>query len=142
MPVGPAIGALWDEQSQGYVALSRPFEVKARETVTVPFEQPTAERAALVAQIQRPSLASSADDAKMKIELQLNRQKLTPDLQIALTDRTYAVWYGVVPGAGELHAETRDAFLQPQPLRLVGGRIERRLLTMTPQPAWTGRPGK
>jgi hypothetical protein len=135
MPVGPTIGALWDEHSQTYVALSRPFEVKARRTVKVPLAYPS-EVTDLVVQIQRHTLASDAADAKMKILLRRNGKKLPPDLQVSLADRAYAFWYGLAPGPGELRAETKDALVQTPQLNLVAGRIERRFETMTPHPAW------
>jgi hypothetical protein len=135
MPVGLTIGALWDEDRQSYTALSRPFEVKARQTVTVPLERPSG-FTHLVAQIQRPSLADDAADAKMRVVLHRKGKELPPDLQVSLTDRAYAVWYGLAPGPGELHAETQAGFLQPQKLNLVAGRIERVFEKMAPRSAW------
>lgn len=135
MPVGLTIGALWDQESQSYAALSRPFVVKARQTVRVPLERPS-EATHLVAQIQRPSLAHDAADAKMKIVLLRKGKELLPDLQVSLADRAYAVWYGLAPGPGELRAETRDGFLQPQKLNFLAGRIERLFEEMIPRAAW------
>lgn len=124
MPVGPTIGALWDEEGQRYVALSRPFEVEARRTVTVPLERPSG-FTHLVAQIQRPSLADDAADAAMRVVLRHKGKEVPPDLQVSLTDRAYAVWYELAPGRGVIQAETADGLLRPKELKLVAGKIER-----------------
>lgn len=139
MPVGPAIGALWDESLQRYTALSRPFEVRARQEVQVPLEQP-GERAALVVQAQRPNLAASADDASMNLELIRGDRRLPPDLTVALADRAYAIWYSLVAGPAELRAETRDASLAPQHISFAQGRIERVFVKLVPRAAWTPSP--
>jgi hypothetical protein len=141
MPVGPAIGALWDEDAQQYTALSHPFEVQARQTVEIPLEQPSGV-AHLVVQLQRPNLAVSAEDADVKMELICKSRKLAPDLEVRLADRAYAVWYGLAAGPAELRAETRDALLRPQQLSLTQGKIERVFAKMAPRSAWAARPVK
>ena len=81
MPAGPVMAALWDETSQAYEAISRPFEVRHRETVTAPLERPQ-EVAFLVAQIQRASAARTVDDLGMSPILQVGDRALQPDLKV------------------------------------------------------------
>lgn len=135
MPVGPTLGALWDERKQAYVALSRPFEVEARKSVTVPLERPSGV-AFLVAQLQRPALATDAADANMEVLLYRQGQQVPPDLKVPLADRTYAVWYGLAPGPAELRASTKDAFLEPRKLNLSPGKIERVSEKLALRPTW------
>lgn len=135
MPVGPAIGSLWDEESQSYTALSRPFEVKARQTVTVPLEEP-AGVAHLVAQLQYSALAGSAAEADIEAVLLQGTRALAPDLKVRLADRAYVVWYGLRPGPGELRAETKSSVLPPRQLNLLQGKIERVFVKMQARPDW------
>ncbi len=135
MPVGLTLAALWDGQSQSYSALSRPFEVKAHQTVVASFEQSSGV-SHLIVQIQRPNLASTAADVNMQVVLRRKGLDLPPDLLVSLTDRAYGVWYGLAPGPGELRAETRDAVLEPKQLSLPVGGISYQLEKMTPRPAW------
>lgn len=131
MPVGPAIAALWDERSQSYTAISRPFEVEARKTVTVSFELPV-DAAHLVVQVQRQALAKVAADTRIDVRLKRADGELPPDLEVALADRVYAVWYGVPPGAAELVADAKHGALESRKLVLAAGRIERLLGVLKP----------
>ncbi|MES1241002.1 MAG: hypothetical protein ABUT39_05225 [Acidobacteriota bacterium] len=135
MPVGPAIGALWDEEAQQYTAISRPFEVRTRQTVEIPLEYPKG-IAHLVVQLQRPHLVVGLDDAEVKMELIRESRRMEPDLKVRLADRAYAVWYGLAAGPAELQAEARDALLKPQQLNLTEGKVERFFARMVSRPAW------
>lgn len=131
MPVGLTIGALWDERTQRYTALSRPFEVKARKTVTLAFERATGV-SHVVAQVQRHALD---DDPDVKVLLRRQNREVPPDLKVTMADRAYAVWYGLAPGPAELRAESTVAILDPQKLKLEAGKIERVLATLKARPA-------
>ncbi len=133
MPVGPAIGALWDEQSQSYTAISRPFEVKTRKTVTIPLEKPS-RVTHLVVQLQRPALASTAADLPVKLLLMRQGHQLVPDLTVSAADRIYALWYGLAPGPAELRAEASQSAFRSQRLSLSAGKIERLVGTLSPWP--------
>lgn len=136
MPVGQTLGALWDERSRSYTAISRPFEVKARQTVSVPLGRPL--RAAhLVAQVQRPMLAGDAEESKIGLLLRRGGKTLRPDLQIPTADKVYAVWYDLPPGPVELRAESKQGFLEPQRLDLTPGRIARLLAKVRPWKSWS-----
>lgn len=131
MPVGPAIAALWDERAQRYTALSRPFEVELRKNVTVSFE-PVAGVSHVVAQLQRQSLARTAEDTSMEVRLVRGQEEVPPDLQVAMADRVYAVWYGLAPGPAEVRARSGQSSLDPQKLTLSAGRIERLMGILKP----------
>jgi hypothetical protein len=135
MPEGAAVGALWDQKSESYVALSRPFEVKARQTTTVPLERPE-ETSDLVVQLQRATQKATAAEAEVEIKLNLGGQDLSPDLLVATANRLYAIWYRLRPGHAELRAGSKDSFLEPQPLELRPGKIERCVGQLEPVPAW------
>jgi hypothetical protein len=140
MPVGLTLVALWDERGERYVALSRPFEVRRRETVPAPLEVPSANTSQLVAQIQRVALARDADDAKIRIMLGRGVRARAPDVQVSAADRSYAIWYDLPPGRAELRAETRDEVLQPLTVSLASGKIERIFGEMMRPPAWAQVP--
>jgi hypothetical protein len=131
MPVGPAIGALWDERRQRYTAISRPFEVKARQTVPVPLERP-ARAAHLVAQVQRPGVPRDAGESPLGLLLLRGGQVLRPDVEVVTAERVYAVWYGLAPGRCELRAESKQGFLAPRRLTLAAGEIARVVEALTP----------
>ena len=133
MPAGPTIGALWDDRSQRYVALSRPFEVKARQTVTVPFERLEGV-VHLVAQIQRNTLAGTAQDLNTAVTLTSQGKALSPDHMVEVADRTYAVWYDLTPGSAEIQASWKEERLEVQNLDLQAGQVERFMGKMKPRP--------
>jgi hypothetical protein len=133
MPVGPTIAALWDHERQSYAALSRPFEVKARKTVEAPLERPNG-TAHLVAQLQRPRPAIGAAEYEEEVLLQRKGEVHPADLKVSAADRIYAVWYDLKPGKAALRAQSEQALLEPTPLELHSGRIERLLAQMKPRP--------
>jgi hypothetical protein len=131
MPVGPTIAALWDNESQSYTELSRPFEVKGHQTVEAPLERPEGV-AHFVAQLQRQ--ASATADYGDEVSLQRAGKRIPPHLKVSAADRVYAVWYDLAPGMAELRAESERAFLEPTPVELHSGKIERLIVEMRPRP--------
>lgn len=129
MPTGPAVGALWDERTQAYTAISRPFPVKARQTVEVPLERPI-RKAHLVVQIQRPARPGDASESDLELLLRGGGRELRPDVKVVTAERVYAVWYGLSPATFELRAESKQGFLSPRRLPLAPGQIARVVETL------------
>lgn len=129
MPVGRAIGGLWDRKAEKYVAFSRPFEVRWRKTVEVPLERPEGVMH-LVAEVLRSPMPASAEDLEVRLTLNRGAIDLSPDLKVLTAEKIYAVWYGLVPGTAELHVESRNTFLdqridiKPGSIEYVTGQLE------------------
>jgi len=137
LPVGKAIGGLWDRKARRYVALSRPFEVRARETVEVPLDRP-AGMADLVFEARRHAPVSTVADDDVVVSLQRDGGALPPDLKVSTADRIYAVWYGLAPGQAEVRIKSQTAALAPQPVNLSAGGIERLTVQLKPRAMVSG----
>jgi hypothetical protein len=140
MPVGLSIGAIWDERSENYVALSRPFQVKHRETVVIPLEVPRANEAHLVVQVQRATGARNPSEMNLEISILGAGLAKLPDFQVSTADRAYAFWYGLGPGSVEIRAEAANGSFESQRIVLKGGEIGRFLGKMAETPPWARRP--
>jgi hypothetical protein len=123
MPVGKAVGALWDAKHGRYVALSRPFVVRGHETVEVPLKPPGG-GALLVAELKRDGMAETAADLEARMVVKQKAGERPADLYVLTTDRVYAFWYRLRPGAADLTGVTGQDFLPPRKLDLRPGRIE------------------
>ncbi|HEX2225198.1 MAG TPA: hypothetical protein VHN15_13440 [Thermoanaerobaculia bacterium] len=135
MPTGLSIGAIWDERNESYVALSRPFQVKHRETVIVPLEVPRANEAHLVVQVQRASGARNPDEMNLEISIHGAGRAKLPDFQVSTADRAYAFWYGLEAGSVEIRADATSGSFEPQRIVLKGGEIGRFWGKMAETPA-------
>jgi len=124
MPHGPAIGGLWDRRRQTYVALSRPFEVKAGASVEAPLELPI-DVAHLVVQVKRRVGASTIDGYDVQMRLARAGTETAPDVKVSTATTVYAFWYDLDPGPAVLAADSPDDFLDRQSLDLLPGEIER-----------------
>lgn len=131
MPVGSTLGALWDTQSQRYVALSRPFEVQARKTVEVPLHRPVGQ-AHLVVELQRDTVARTAAENEVDLVLRRGGEELAPAVEVATANRIYAVWYGLNHGVFVLQARSQDSYLDPKRFELRPGSIERLTVKLKP----------
>ncbi|MGH2628593.1 MAG: hypothetical protein ACRDHY_18305, partial [Anaerolineales bacterium] len=135
MPAGPTISGLWDERAQRYVALSRLFEVRARQTVEAPLERPSGV-AHVVVQVQRHALAKTVADSAVELLLQRRGRYIRPDVTVTMADMVYGLWYGQAPGPVELRGQSSQSFLEPKKLELFPGRIERLAERLRPLPTF------
>lgn len=133
LPVGRAIGALWDQSEKRYVALSRPFEVYRRKTVEIPLERPSG-AVHLVAELLRHPMPESAEDLTAELVVKRDGRELPPDLKVLTADKIFAAWYGLRPGEAELRARSRQTFFD-QKLDLVPGNVEWVKGQLEPRPA-------
>ncbi|MES1245438.1 MAG: hypothetical protein ABUT39_27790 [Acidobacteriota bacterium] len=122
LPVGKAVGALWDPERKRYVALSRPFLVRGHGTVEVPLAQPGG-GAFLVAELQRDTPAETASDLGARMAVRQGDGERPADLQVQTTDKVFAFWYGLTPGPADLRGETVQDVLLSTKLDLRAGRI-------------------
>jgi hypothetical protein len=120
MPAGRVIAALWDSSRQRYVAISHPFEVRARERVVAPLTVPQGS-AHLVGDIQYPR---TCGDGTVRAQLSASEQVKSPDVAILTAERLYGFWYDLPPSTVEVRAECPGASLPPQAMPLQAGRIE------------------
>ncbi len=125
LPVGPAIGGLWDPQRQKYVALSRPFQVRGRTTTAVPLDRPQGV-AHLIVQAHRRHVEPGEQDETRPEKMVLRRQgrEMQPDLVVSTADRIYAVWYELAPGPAEVRGSSKEGFFEPHKVDLLAGQIE------------------
>lgn len=130
LPVGKAIGALWDQNDKKYVALSRPFEVRGHRTVEVPLSRP-AGGTHLMAEMWRHSTSPSEEGPEAELAVRRDGGDLPPDLKVLTADKIYAVWYGLAPGPAELRVKSRQTFFDRKMdlvpgVEWVEGRLEAR----------------
>jgi hypothetical protein len=135
MPVGRAIGGLFDRGRQRYVALSRPFRVVAGKTVEVPLARPE-NVADLIVQVRRPraTLTVDDDDYELRLEVVRGAETVPPDVTVATATTAYGVWYDLAPGPAELRGGTWNHAIEPQRLELGAGAIENRVAKLQPRP--------
>ncbi len=122
MPVGSAIGAIWDERQQALTALSRRFSVRGRQSVVVPLEKPTG-KAHLVALIDRNTLATKSRDYGIDVSL-VGNIEYRPEVAIPTASRAYFFFYDLEPGRYELRVVSGHPF-ETLMIELVAGKIER-----------------
>lgn len=134
LPVGKAVGALWDRKSRKYVALSAPFEVRGREAVEVPLQRPQGV-AFLVAQVERHAAAATASDLDVELFLRHGGEERAPDLKVLTAERVYGIWYGLAPGTAGLRVRSKQTFFDSPPLDLRSGGIEQVTGELRPRPA-------
>jgi hypothetical protein len=134
LPAGNAVGLLWNRKSHTYVALSRPFKVRAGVTVEAPLAKPGA-GADLVVQVERRLVADKAADLAVQLVLKQAGAEREPDLAVFTADKVYAFWYGLEPGPAELTGESERDFLEPRQIDLLAGKIERVAAELKARPA-------
>ncbi len=122
MPVGSAIGAVWDEAEQAFTALSPRFSVQGRSSVVVPLEKPTS-RAHLVALIDRNTIAARSREYGIEVSL-VGDFEHRPEVAIPTASRAYFFFYDLEPGRYELRVVSGHPF-ETLAVELVAGKIER-----------------
>lgn len=122
MPLGKAVGALWDARRKRYVALSRPFVVRGQKTVEVPLSEPGG-GALLMAELKRETPAKTAADLEARMAVKQGAEERPADLHVQTTDKVFAFWYGLAPGPADLKGETGQDVLLAQKLDLRAGKI-------------------
>lgn len=134
LPAGPAVGALWNRSTRRYVALSRPFAVRARTTVAVPLTAPQAV-AQLVAEVRRHPEDLGEERSDIELSVKLGERQVPPDFKVLSANKAFAYWYNLAPGTARLRADSgRTAFESP-PIELAAGGIERVDGQLAPWPA-------
>lgn len=133
MPSGLAVGALWDPRRRSYVALSRPFTVKAGETVDVPLMHPGRNRH-LVIELQRSSIARTSDHDWLDLKA-TSGDELLPDVSLSTDDRLFGLWYDLEPQAMRLSgASAQDALAPPLVLDSRPKGVEHVAAVLSPRP--------
>lgn len=122
MPVGTNVAALWDERKSKYVALTRPFEVPARERIVASLERP-GEKAFFIAQLLRHERARNPRDYDTEVVLVIGDSEMPPKLKVSTSSRIYAFWYDLPPGRAELQAGSEHSWLEPEEIDLKAGKI-------------------
>jgi len=132
MPQGRVVAALWDGGRGRYVALSRPFEVKAGEVLSAPLETPSARRSHLVVYVDRPPGAPELSIPGFEITVTQPDGPHAADVAVETPWGLYAFWYDLAPGAWTVEGANDRLYLEPARLRLEGGEITRFQDTLAP----------
>jgi hypothetical protein len=122
MPAGRAIAGLWDPASGRYLALSRPFLVRARAVVAAPFTPSSGSD--VLAQLNWRQRAGDHENAAATVWIDLAGRRFEPEHIVGVGGHSYAVWYELPAGPAELRADTESSYAR-LPLQLRAGRIER-----------------
>ena len=122
MPAGRAIAGLWDPAGDRYLALSRPFLVRARAVVEAPFT--TSSGSDVFARLDWRQRVGSSEHAAATVWIDLAGRRFDPEHVVGVGWHSYAVWYGLPAGPAELRADTESSYAR-LPLHLQAGRIER-----------------
>ena len=125
MPEGRVVAALFDLKSREYLALSRPLEVKHNQRVVVRPAAPRSPRSDMLVRLERPEFI--IDHARFDVELVARSPDgtlLEPDVSIPVTDRLYAIWYGLGEARISLEASSASVYLPPETIVLRPGQVE------------------
>jgi len=134
MPAGTALAALWDREDERYVALSRPFEVRAGEAVPAPLREPASNRAHLLVYAERRGHADSDPLMDLAPTLTQGSARRRPDATVVTEWGVYCVWYDFPAGPAVLADGNRRLYIEPQNLELTGGEILRVDATLLDRP--------
>lgn len=124
MPAGPVLAGAWDPQRKRYLALSRPFDVAAGETVPAPLERPAPGTSQLVAYVEHPRGAGTGSHAGLALTVSTGDERLPPDVTVITAWGVHAFWYGLPPGTAVLGGGNTELYLEPQAFEMAGGEIE------------------
>ena len=122
---GSAVAGLWDRRQERWVALSRPFSVRAGEGVPAPLAQPSRHRSWLKAYITRPAEGDPKSHFGLILEALSGGESHAPSLVWPTRWGLHAVWYDLEPGAIVLSGGSDELYLRPQVIELTGGEIEK-----------------
>lgn len=123
MPEGPVLAALWDQDADRYVALSRPFTVHAGRTIAAPLRSPAPTRSDVVAYVDRPKATAPLAIRGLGLELTSRGKTHRPDVTVETAWGIYGIWYGVTPGTAVVTGGNERLYLEPATLELIGGEI-------------------
>lgn len=134
MPTGGVVGLVYDLEDERYVAVSRPAEVAAGETVEV---RPAAERgvADLMVILHRSEPVDLAEEDDLSIYLHDRAGSVRePDVLIPTWEWAYALWYGVEGRSATVEAESGTGYLEPTEVVLEPGGVAVLRREMLPRP--------
>lgn len=134
MPQGLNVAALWDPRERSYIALSRPFHLRARDTVEAPVGTPPANASHLVVYVDRPRQDKASDLADVELSVRANGDQHLSAHQVRTPWGIYAFWYDLPTGKVVLTAAGGRLYLDPTSLELSGGRIHRFQDTLSRRP--------
>ena len=133
MPAGRAVAAIWDPRRRSYVALSRPFEVRAGETVEAPLERP-GRNPHVVAEVERSTVAPTGEDDRLDLTPASGGEPL-PGVSLSTSDRLYGFWYRLEPSSMRLDAASAEDFMWPSVVfEASPGRVEHLASVLDPRP--------
>lgn len=131
MPEGPTLATLYDTKSRKYVAMSRPFLVRAGLEVEAPLETP-GEQSFILAHLKRPDFAEDASDNDIQVWLERASSTkpgetvtLFPEMVVSTAQRLYIAWFDLEPGPVQLKASSSKLTLRATHLELETGEISR-----------------
>lgn len=133
MPEGAVIGALRDPDGRRFIAVSRPVEVTAGDTVELPLAPPV-DGADVVVELTRAERARSVTEYDVEATLIVAGEERPPDVRVPSAGNLLAVWYGVPAGAAGLRAGSPREALPVHHLDLTAGTVEHVAAELRPRP--------
>jgi hypothetical protein len=117
MPEGHVVAGRFDRKTNDAIALSRPVEVTSGKTTTV-WPRPPAESDVLLVLTKPPELQLNKPFAG-----RLSLDQRPPDVMLNAFDRIIAIWYGVAARHTTIAMQSDAAFMAPQQVDLVRGKV-------------------
>lgn len=124
MPAGIALAALWDPQRNKYLALSRPFQVKAERTVAAELEFPEPSAAHLVMYLERPT-ETSLRLRELTITVEQQGARRPPDFRVITGWGVYGFWYDLEAGPIWVEAGNERVYLERSGFEVPVGEVAR-----------------
>jgi hypothetical protein len=117
MPEGHVVAGRFDRKTNDAIALSRPVEVTPGKTTMV-WPQPPTESDVLLVLTKAPELQYDKPFAG-----RLSLDQRPPDVMLNAFDRIIAIWYGVAARHATIAMQSDAAFMAPQQVDLVRGKV-------------------
>jgi hypothetical protein len=125
MPEGPVLAGLWDPGGERLVALSRPFEVAAGETVTAPLRTPAEGAGDLLLYARESREVTQESFADVEPVVERGGERRAPARTFETAWGLYAAWYGLAAGPAVLSGGGDRVYLEPHTVELEGGTAQR-----------------
>ncbi|MEM9555911.1 MAG: carboxypeptidase-like regulatory domain-containing protein [Acidobacteriota bacterium] len=138
MPEGTVLAALYDQEGEEYIALSKPLRVGRDQVILWNPEPPEATTDVLVV-LNRPTSCFKGGPEEADVELALRLADgtlLEPDVEVPSAGRIFGQWYGLDAGqAATLEVRSTSVFLDPLEIALRPARVEHAVADLHPLPS-------
>lgn len=123
MPVGRAVGLLYDQRKGKYLAASRPFDVTPKQRARVLPEVRASTTDVFVILHRSEPIRRAADDDLSLGLAEEGRGQRPPDLMVPTWEWVYALWYAVEGKTAHLESASDSVFLEATDIGLDPGGV-------------------